>query len=332
LPLFPPWLRAEMVPPVAGRVNPLLVPFPRHIIHDIVVRLPHAWPRHDADEKYTVGPYYIAYLEQVHDNTASIHFDFQTVRRRLEPAELASYREALEHADRVLAVSIGEPAVLTPAWSANVVWLLSALWTIIVLSAIALVQHYGPYLKRPRVTRDPRLARRRGWLWLIAIGVTFSPYNQLKSLITMATLFDEPTWSQLTSRGSLVYRAWLAPLATLQFLACITALLWGCYCVYLFWANRRSFPLAFIVALSLTSAVTIVDHLLSAGLRSDEAPSRDVETFLVILNSVMAAIWIGYCLLSRRVASLFVPIDEGDHEGEPSEPLSPRLAADPEGP
>jgi hypothetical protein len=192
--------------------------------------------------------------------------------------------------------------------------MLGALWTVALLVVVVLVQRHQPYLKLRHVARDPRLARRGGWLWLVALGVTFSPLTCLKNVETVAELFKEPTWSRLTSQDSPVYRAWFAPVTTLQLLLSLSVLVWGCYCSYLFWANRRTFPLAFVIELVQSGCLLLADHVVAAVLRKQDAPGDDLQTFQVIMRVVISGMWIAYLLQSRRVASLFTPEPEAERD------------------
>ena len=146
-----------------------------------------------------------------------------------------------------------------------------------------------------------------GWLLLVGLGVIVSPIRLFALLATTYwPIFNDGTWSVLTTAGTASYHPLWAPLLLgevafngLMFLAHL-------WLVVLFFTTSRLFPPVFI-ALVLSSLVFIpLDAWIVSFVLPDE-PIFDPETVKEFGRSAATGlIWIPYLLLSKRVKATFV--------------------------
>jgi transglutaminase-like putative cysteine protease len=305
LTFFPPWLRDQLPAPPAERVHPLAIEHPRSVTLAIEAYGPGLVGELGSSDSVAMAAYELDFKETLRDGKLSLDYDFRTLSSRIEPERFAAYREAASSSSRMIDVSFVEPPRLVPAekfW----VWVLGTLAIAGALAGLVLVERHQPYLKRPRVRRDPALARRAGWLALLALAVTIAPLRHLLNVATLVAVFEAQTWTPLTAPASALYRPWYAAFATAETIGCLVVLVLSLYCTYLFWATRRSFPLLFVVTTALSLLLSIVDEVAGRALAS---ASSEGGASALLQWPVMLA-WMGYAVGSRRMASLFVPDPE----------------------
>jgi hypothetical protein len=147
-----------------------------------------------------------------------------------------------------------------------------------------------------------------GWLILLALGVIVNPFvfiNNLVNLWPSVGMVDR--WRQLTSpEGNAYHPSWLPSLAFEWMYSCVGLIL-SVLMVFLFFRKRAVAPKCLIAFLFYVLAGTILDNVLaSAAIAAADIPTGDSGKYSdIVTNTMRAAIWIPYLLVSQRVKATF---------------------------
>jgi Protein of unknown function (DUF2569) len=138
----------------------------------------------------------------------------------------------------------------------------------------------------------------KGWLILPAIGTVLSPIYLSISEIKMA-----PTLEQVWAAKSAISTGLLAFVAAETFLNIVFIVGW-LVAILLLALKSRYYPKAYVILMCGMVAFLMVDMVISAGAYNHQPDQDD----LVSLGRtvLVAAIWVPYMLLSKRVKNTFV--------------------------
>jgi hypothetical protein len=140
-----------------------------------------------------------------------------------------------------------------------------------------------------------------GWLFLLGLGITFSPLGILVDMVRSG-FFGNATWEAVVHAQDAQVRllVFIAELACNVFLCVYAVLL-----VLLFFRKRDTFPAACIVFFAAVLSVQVLDYVAVSALNNSYAWSKDQITGIT-RGILGAAIWIPYLLKSERVRKTFV--------------------------
>jgi hypothetical protein len=145
-----------------------------------------------------------------------------------------------------------------------------------------------------------------GWLILPMIGLFVFPVRVAISLATdYAPIFRDGIWGSLTTPGSAVYHSLWAPVIVGEIFCNVAFLLFDLALLYLLFSKSRRFPMAFIVFALGNLAFIAGDAAIAWQIPAVAA--RGLEGFAgeIARALVMAAVWVPYMLVSKRVRNTF---------------------------
>lgn len=147
-----------------------------------------------------------------------------------------------------------------------------------------------------------------GWLLLLAFGVIVNPFVFISNLVNLwPSVGIVDRWRQLTSPEGIAYHpSWLPSLAFEWMYSCVGLIL-SVLMVFLFFRKRAVAPKCLIAFLIYVLAGTILDNILSsAAIAATNISAGDAGKYSDIAADTMrAAIWIPYLLVSQRVKATF---------------------------
>ena len=154
---------------------------------------------------------------------------------------------------------------------------------------------------------EKQLSGLGGWLALVGLGILISPIRILILLVpTFIEVFSGDTWSILTTPGNDVYSPYWAPILLSEIAVNSAIIIAWIYIGYLFFKKKKSFPKWYIGIILFTFVYTIFDAF-TIKLVLPSEPLFDPDTLKSLARlSVMAAIWIPYMLVSKRVKATFL--------------------------
>ena len=149
-----------------------------------------------------------------------------------------------------------------------------------------------------------------GWLILIAIGVTTSPFLAIaENYATYSIVFNAETWEYLTNEHSSGHIPYYSIAAITELIASTAMNIVMFYLIYLFYKIKSEFPvfyIGFIFAIFVLNLLSLYSTLL---LYPDATIKElfDFETIKVLGRSVFAIlIWVPYMARSVRVKNTFI--------------------------
>jgi hypothetical protein len=151
---------------------------------------------------------------------------------------------------------------------------------------------------------EPDLAGIGGWLILVAIGVTVTPFRLLVTSFTVhGRFFDQSVWEVLTTPGSESYHAGLGALLLVEIVCNLLLVVAATWQVFLFYRRKRLFPKLYIATLVFSLVLMIGDGWAADQIVKSTAPDNNYKDIYTLL--LQAFIWIPYMLTSRRVRQTF---------------------------
>jgi hypothetical protein len=145
-----------------------------------------------------------------------------------------------------------------------------------------------------------------GWLILPLLGLFVFPLRVAVSLATdYWPIFRGGIWENLTTPGSAVYHPLWAPVIVGEITCNVGFLLFDLALLYLLFTKSRRFPKAFIVftlanLLFIVSDAAIAWQIPAVAARGLEGVAGEIARSLVV-----AAVWVPYMLVSKRVRNTF---------------------------
>ena len=145
-----------------------------------------------------------------------------------------------------------------------------------------------------------------GWLILPMIGLFVFPVRVAISLVTdYAPLFQGGIWGNLTTPGSEVYHPLWAPVIIGEIFCNVGFLLFAAALLYLLFARSHRFPRAFIAFALANLAFIVGDAVIAWQIPAVAARGLEGVGAETARAAVVAAIWVPYMLVSKRVRNTF---------------------------
>ncbi len=146
-----------------------------------------------------------------------------------------------------------------------------------------------------------------GWLVLIAIGLVITPFTLGYGLFAeLLPVFEEESWSYLTSPDSSVYHPLWKPLILFEVIGNIIFLLFVVVVNIYFFGRRRQLPLLIIIYYIGHLAFILTDNALAAQIPLI-AEMDNNDSYQEIGRAILTVgIWVPYFLISKRVKGTFV--------------------------
>lgn len=145
-----------------------------------------------------------------------------------------------------------------------------------------------------------------GWLILPTIGLFVFP---LRAAVVLAAdywpLFERGVWASLTSPGGALYHPLWAPVLLYEVCCNVVFIAFAVTLLLLLFRRSRRFPAAFIAFALLNLCFVVSDAAL--GWQIPAVAARGPEGFAIEIGRslAVAAIWVPYMLISKRVRNTF---------------------------
>ena len=149
-----------------------------------------------------------------------------------------------------------------------------------------------------------------GWLFLVAIGVTLSPFYAVGTdYATFSQVFATEEWRALRDINSPAYIPYLAFLFSLEVIFAVIIDAYFFYLMYFFWSLKSGFPSLYIKLIFAVLIFNIVD-IFAVSLILPELTAEDLfdqATIKEIVRSIFAIlVWVPYMIKSVRVKNTFI--------------------------
>jgi len=295
------WDRFALDPLPAERQSTFALGYPLHIAHEIRVIMRTPLKVTAAHESKEVWPFH--FVKDVKQNTDGVllGYDLRTLADRVEPARFDAYRKATN--ELYLEASYGiaiRPRVTVPPKGPTWLFVVTALWAVLLAGAMVLVLRYKPYLRQASVPFDPARAGLGGWLALVSISVFLTPIGAAFLIAKGAFLLGASNWATLTNPESSAYNAYWAPFLAGTLLFRVFLVVVGSVLASLFLRRHRSFPWLFVVLASGIALVSVIKIVTSPFAPATEKTEDSVQ------GIVYCVLWSAYMLRSRRVKATFL--------------------------
>jgi hypothetical protein len=146
-----------------------------------------------------------------------------------------------------------------------------------------------------------------GWLILVAIGAILNPLRlSIMIFVNFVPVFQNNTWSILTTPGTAAYHRLWAPLILFELFGNILFVIFSIIIAICFFQKKRFFPKLMIVFL-LANLIFIGIDLFAANFIPAVAAQNDEQSNKELARVILASIiWIPYFMVSIRVKETFV--------------------------
>lgn len=146
-----------------------------------------------------------------------------------------------------------------------------------------------------------------GWLILVGIGITISPFITSYQLYSLyIPIFQDGSFDMLTNPAYSMYIPNFETLIYIEIAINCIIIVASFYLMYLFYSKNRLFPKLYI-ALAAFYPVFLLADAWAVNFVMPDVPIFDEETIKQVSRSVIGAvIWIPYMLMSERVKNTFV--------------------------
>ncbi|WP_223669757.1 DUF2569 domain-containing protein [Kangiella shandongensis] len=157
-----------------------------------------------------------------------------------------------------------------------------------------------------------------GWLILVAIGVTLSPFILVADAYsTYKDLFSIGSFELLTDPSSPSYIPHFGALIYGEIIINGLFILLGLVLIYLFYSQHHHFPLLYMILAIATPTFLLVDAWAAAKVLPQMEMFDEETTRLLTRSIITVAIWVPYMLVSERVKQTFVrPSQPNQHTSE----------------
>lgn len=161
-----------------------------------------------------------------------------------------------------------------------------------------------------------------GWLILVAIGVTLSPFIlAVDAYNTYIDIFSIGSFELLTDPTSPSYIPNFTALIYSEIIVNGLFILLGLVLIYLFYSRHHRFPLLYII-LAIAAPIFLFVDAWAVAKVLPQIEIFDEETIRLLTRSlIVLGIWVPYMLISERVKKTFVrPSQPNSNTSEPSTP------------
>jgi hypothetical protein len=146
-----------------------------------------------------------------------------------------------------------------------------------------------------------------GWLILPLIGLVLTPLGAVVALLTQQIpAFTEGHFSRLTDPNFVNYHPLWGPLLILEPLATITLAAMAIWALVLMARKKKAFPRLMIAFYTFSVVYMLIDTTLGLQIPHIAAEGKAELIGQMLRAGIVAAIWIPYMRVSRRVKNTFV--------------------------
>jgi hypothetical protein len=145
-----------------------------------------------------------------------------------------------------------------------------------------------------------------GWLILPMIGLFIVPLRAVTVLVTdFVPIFHGGAWGSLTTPGGEHYHPLWAPVILYEIACNVGFVAFDLALLVLLFGKSPRFPKAFIVFAVLNLLFIVSDTALAWQIPSVAARGFEGAAVEIVRSLVVAAVWVPYMLVSKRVRNTF---------------------------
>ncbi|MCD5322224.1 MULTISPECIES: DUF2569 domain-containing protein [Pontibacillus] len=148
-----------------------------------------------------------------------------------------------------------------------------------------------------------------GWLILVAMGLIFSIVgNVIKIFTTFLPLFEEETWSEITTKGTDLYAPFLGTTIIVESIVQILLLGFTIFLAVMFFKKHRLVPKLMIYFYIIALVLIVIDNTVAFAILQESEFGQIAygQLYPQLFGAIIGAcIWIPYFLKSKRVKLTF---------------------------
>ncbi|MEP6810336.1 MAG: DUF3857 domain-containing protein [Chthoniobacterales bacterium] len=296
----------------AQRDDPLALEYPIEVVEEIRAEMFEHWDLSALPITKTNAFFYYTEAAVSRGRELLISYSYRSLVDRVMPGEVSVYNAELTKIKDTLGYKLSYTAPIASGVVANLNnfnWKVAAVWLPTVLLALLASLLFALLSKRrvplPPPTGGKVYPRLGGWLILVTLQMLARPTIALLTARSLfPTIFIRSTWLEFTTPGTATYHpAWAASLMFELFYSSILFVA-GLLLIFLFFRKRAAWRWAYVVLLLGTVLGLGIDSLLTYDLPS--AKNTLAATWRSAVQVIGgAAVWIPYCLISKRVRGTF---------------------------
>lgn len=285
-----------------GRKSPALNTFPFHYQQVVTINLPEEWDiKNSTNEIKGPGFKYINRVDKI-KNSIILSYNYQTTSDIIKPQDYLNFIEKTEQVEYDLSYGIIRYGSSTSQQDPrlNFQFIIIAIFVLIIGIYLAIKVYRFDLVSTRNSTQDQGIG---GWLVLIAIGVTITPFLMVYQIID-TNYFEAGIWEHIYNPNSSDYSLGVGILIIVEMLFNILFAIFATLNAILLFQRRSIFPNVFIAYLILNFLFICLDYIVLSHYHYGEF---DIDTISDIVKRIIyMAIWIPYLMMSERVKNTFV--------------------------
>lgn len=297
------------------RKSPILLKYPEDLDYTIEVILPSDWAN-SSDALHIKNEYYqFDYTQRVAGRSLFMHYQYKTFNDHIPVDFIPQYVKDVTAIDQLTAQQFSwtQEGTNTPvAGNKGINWLVVAMALLFTAFFTYLAWKYYQRSVLP-VKYPVNSIPIGGWLILLAIGVTFTPFTMMKDLLDTET-FSNSLWEQLANRKDLGNISVLQLFLVAEIIANTFLIVYSILLVVLFYNRRDIFPFSLATFCFAVLVINVADVHLTAHLF--KTPLSPNLPYFIIRQLVYMLVWVPYLLKSDRAKSTFTIPHHSQQEEE----------------
>jgi len=286
------------------RKAPYRVTYPLDFSHKIIVNLPEAWSVANDHEAIETDFYQYEYDVQYENNRITLMTHYKTKSASIPTDQFSKFVE--DHGRMMSNLSyllsydpslVKQVPTKMPGVLVSFVSLAIGTWLV-----FWLYLDYDPKPYYPAAWAQPI----GGWLILVAIGISLTPFRLLYSFISEDFILSGQGWLSMWYADNYAYFILLLA----EHVYNVVFFMFSIVVAILFFHRRSSAPFLISILYGLSCVVTIADTLLASQID----PNTEVNRAEITRSIFSVIVWIPYFQMSQRVKRTFVKIRHDDTE------------------
>ena len=297
-------------PTTVNRTMPLGVSHRTHIRYTIEATFAEGWSISPELESLDTEATRFEYRVSAEGDVLTLSWEYETLADHVTAERAADHIRSMERAADLLGYSIviGSEVADEGFNSQEINWLV--LFTAMFMAAACGLGSVRMYRLQPQWPHGPSTTIDGpqgigGWLILVALGVTVSPFLIFADFASTLPSYSVSTWSILTTPGTEAYHSAWAPLLIFEIFVNVVLFSLAIVLLIAFYRRKSLFPALFIAFLMFQITMTWIDASLSnmiPYLRETTGAMPLVQPSVLLTS----ALWIAYMFRSKRVRNTFV--------------------------
>lgn len=308
-----PWGISERLPRPESteRTVSFALSYPVKVTHEIELILPKDWPEAAGRSTVEDDTFQFRAVTEGKGDRVRLVYDWRTRAEAVPAARMGEWSKKMSEVRGLLGYKVTQNIRLAAEMKRQgIVWPMAAAVGVGALAGLALGIWLYRRPGRPKTEPPPLggtdLVGIAGWLMLPALALTLRPFLLLKGIWpTVALMVDRPSWIAATDGESVGYISGFYAVALAEGLIGALFVAWAAVLLPQFFRRKESLPLSFVVHLigfAVWGAIHVV-WLRQVPLPDATPLATDISEVVKLFG--VAAIWVPYFLVSRRVKLTF---------------------------